>query len=58
MLSADGTYGIVTISNPTGDVTVTVNGVSVYDYTFDETTGVLTLNRAPYSQSGDKLTIL
>lgn len=58
VLSADGTYGIVTISNPTGDVTVTVNGVSVYDYTFDETTGVLTLNRAPYSQSGDKLTIL
>lgn len=57
-LSADGTYGIVTISNPTGDVTVTVNGVSVYDYTFDETTGVLTLNRAPYSQSGDELTIL
>ena len=58
VLSADGAYGIATISNPTGDVTIAVNGVSVYDYTFDETTGVLTLNRAPYSQSGDELTIL
>nr|DAK89993.1 MAG TPA: hypothetical protein [Caudoviricetes sp.] len=57
-LSADGAYGIATISNPTGDVTIAVNGVSVYDYTFDETTGVLTLNKAPYSQNGDELTIL
>ena len=57
-LSADGAYGIATISNPTGDVTMAVNGVSVYDYTFDETTGVLTLNKAPYSQNGDELTIL
>ena len=31
---------------------------SLYDYTFEETTGVLTLNKAPYSQSGDVLTIL
>lgn len=57
-LSVDGTYGIAIISDPTGDVTITVNGVSVYDYTFDKTTGILTLNRAPYSQSGDELTIL
>ena len=34
------------------------NTTSAYDYTFDETTGVLTLNNAPYSQSEDVLTIL
>lgn len=34
------------------------NTTSTYDYTFDETTGVLTLNNAPHSQSGDTLTIL
>ena len=42
---------------------VIYNGVivfekSAYDYTFDESAGVLTLNKAPYSQSGDELTIL
>ena len=31
---------------------------SAYDYTFDESTGALTLNNAPHSQSGDELTIL
>lgn len=31
---------------------------SAYDYTFDESAGVLTLNNAPHSQSGDTLTIL
>ena len=34
------------------------NTTSAYDYTFNETTGVLTLNNAPHSQSGDTLTIL
>lgn len=42
---------------------VIYNGVNVfekseYDYAFDESTGVLTLNNAPHSQSGDALTIL
>ena len=42
---------------------VIYNGVivfekSAYDYAFDESTGVLTLNNAPHSQSGDELTIL
>lgn len=35
-----------------------VANTTAYDYTFDETTGVLTLNNAPHSQSGDTLTIL
>lgn len=37
---------------------VTVFEKSAYDYTFDESAGVLTLNNAPHSQSGDTLTIL
>ena len=31
---------------------------SAYDYAFDESTDVLTLNNAPHSQSGATLTIL
>lgn len=30
---------------------------AVYDYTFDESTGVLTLSDAPYEQTGDTVTI-
>lgn len=35
-----------------------ITPTSAYDYTFDESAGVLTLNNAPHSQSGDTLTIL
>ena len=30
---------------------------AVYDYTYDESTGVLTLLDAPYEQNGDTVTI-
>lgn len=35
-----------------------IPSTSEYDYAFDESTGVLTLNNAPYSRSRDELTIL
>ena len=57
-VASDGSTATLVITEPTDAVTVNVNGVSLYDYTFDESTGVLILNNAPHSQSGDVLTIL